>query len=62
MPGEIAAAAAKSLQSCPTLCNPIDGSLQVPDSTEFSWKENAVVQIGVRVTSIHDHWKNHSLE
>ena len=23
---EIAAAAAKSLQSCPTLCNPIDGS------------------------------------
>ena len=23
----IAAAAAKSLQSCPTLCNPIDGSL-----------------------------------
>jgi len=24
--GEAAAAAAKSLQSCPTLCNPIDGS------------------------------------
>ena len=24
--GDIAAAAAKSLQSCPTLCNPIDGS------------------------------------
>ena len=24
--GSIAAAAAKSLQSCPTLCNPIDGS------------------------------------
>ena len=23
----LAAAAAKSLQSCPTLCNPIDGSL-----------------------------------
>ena len=23
----VAAAAAKSLQSCPTLCNPIDGSL-----------------------------------
>ena len=26
------AAAAKSLQSCPTLCNPIDGSPQVPPS------------------------------
>ena len=25
-PTSIAAAAAKSLQSCPTLCNPIDGS------------------------------------
>ena len=25
-PGAAAAAAAKSLQSCPTLCNPIDGS------------------------------------
>ena len=25
-PGYAAAAAAKSLQSCPTLCNPIDGS------------------------------------
>ena len=48
MPGEIAAASAKSLQLCPTLCTPLDGSLQVPDSTEFSWKENAVVQIGVR--------------
>ena len=26
-PGKPAAAAAKSLQSCPTLCDPIDGSL-----------------------------------
>ena len=26
LPGTAAAAAAKSLQSCPTLCNPIDGS------------------------------------
>ena len=26
MKGTAAAAAAKSLQSCPTLCNPIDGS------------------------------------
>ena len=29
--GRVAAAAAKSLQSCPTLCDPIDGSL--PGST-----------------------------
>ena len=28
--GAAAAAAAKSLQSCPTLCNPIDGSLPGP--------------------------------
>ena len=27
-----AAAAAKSLQSCPTLCNPIDGSPNTPES------------------------------
>ena len=27
-----AAAAAKSLQSCPTLCDPIDGSHQAPPS------------------------------
>ena len=26
-PDEVAASEAKSLQSCPTLCNPIDGSL-----------------------------------
>ena len=25
-PGDTAAAAAKSLQSCPTLCDPVDGS------------------------------------
>ena len=28
--GHAAAAASKSLQSCPTLCNPIDGSPPVP--------------------------------
>ena len=31
-----AAAAAKSLQSCPTLCDPIDGSHQAPPSLGFS--------------------------
>ena len=35
-----AAAAAKSLQSCPTLCDPIDGSLQAPPSLGFSRQEH----------------------
>ena len=35
-----AAAAAKSLQSCPTLCNPIDGSHQAPLSLGFSRQED----------------------
>ena len=34
-----AAAAAKSLQSCPTLCGPIDGSHQAPPSLGFSRQE-----------------------
>ena len=32
-------AAAKSLQSCPTLCDPIDGSQQAPPSRGFSRQE-----------------------
>ena len=38
-----AAAAAKSLQSCPTLCNPIDGSplgssvLRIPQARILQW-------------------------
>ena len=35
-----AAAAAKSLQSCPTLCDPTDGSHQAPPSLEFSRQEH----------------------
>ena len=34
------AAIAKSLQSCPTLCDPRDGSHQAPPSLEFSRKEH----------------------
>ena len=34
--GNIAAAAAQSRQSCPTLCDPIDGSHQAPPSLGFS--------------------------
>ena len=35
-----AAAAAKSLQSCPTLCDPIDGTHQAPLSLGFSRQEH----------------------
>ena len=35
-----AAAAAKSLQSCPTLCNPMDCSHQAPPSLGFSRQEH----------------------
>ena len=36
----VAAAAAKSLLSCPTLCNPIDGSHQAPPSLGFCRQEH----------------------
>ena len=35
-----AATAAKLLQSCPTLCDPIDGSPQAPLSLGFSRQEH----------------------
>ena len=38
----IAAAAAKSLQSCPTLCDPTDSSHQAPPSLGFSRQEHGV--------------------
>ena len=34
------AAAAKSLQSCPTLCDPIDGAHQAPPTLGFSRQEH----------------------
>ena len=34
------AAAAKSHQSCPTLCHPVDGSPQAPPSLGFSRQEH----------------------
>ena len=37
---QIPAAAAKSLQSCPTLCDPIDGSPPAPPSLGFSRQEH----------------------
>ena len=36
----VCAAAAKSLQSCPTLCDPIDSSHQAPPSLGFSRQEH----------------------
>ena len=36
------AAAAKSLQSCPTLCNPIDGSPQAPSPWDSPGKNTGV--------------------
>ena len=36
----VVAAAAKSLHSCPTLCDPIDGSPQAPPSLGFSRQEH----------------------
>ena len=38
--GGRAAAAAESPQSCPTLCDPIDGSHQAPPSLGFSRQEH----------------------
>ena len=40
MPLTAAAAAAKSLQSCPTLCDPRDGAHQAPPSLGFSRQEH----------------------
>ena len=37
---QCAAAAAKSLQSCPTLCNPMDGSPPGSPSLGFSGQEH----------------------
>ena len=36
----LAAAAAKSLQSCPTLCDPIEAAHQAPPSLGFSRQEH----------------------
>ena len=40
IPPPPAVAAAKSLQSCPTLCNPVDSSHQAPPSLGFSRQEH----------------------
>ena len=40
MDDNAAAAAAKSIQSCPTLCDPIDVAHQAPPSLRFSRQEH----------------------
>ena len=47
MYGECAAAAAKSLQLCPTLCNPIDGS---PPGSRVPGNLQARTQEGVAIS------------
>ena len=46
-----AVAAAKSLQSCPTLCDPIDGSHQAPPSLGFSRQEQCLSIKAVKETT-----------
>ena len=49
-----AAAAAKSLQSCPTLCDPID--IWQPTRLPRPWEKERVEQIGrVALTYVHHH-------
>ena len=46
--GLLPAAAAKSLQSCLTLCDPTDGSHQAPPSLGFSKQEHEWVGLCIR--------------
>ena len=52
--GMTAAAAAKSLQSCPTLCHPIDGSLlgsSVPGILQARILERVAISFSIHVKS-----------
>ena len=56
-----AAAAAKLLQSCPTLRDPIDGSL--PGSSVLGILQARVLEwAATAFSSVHDYWKNHSFD
>ena len=55
------AATAKSLQSCPTLCDPIDGRL--PGSSVLGILQARVLEcVAIAFSSVHDYWKNHSFD
>ena len=71
----VAAAAAKSLELCLTLCNPIDGSppgSSIPGilqartlrwvAISFSNSTAFSLLYGPTLTSIHDSWKNHNFD
>ena len=51
-----AAAAAKSLQSCPTLCDPIDGSSSVPGILQARILEWVAIAFSVKVVTSHQRW------
>ena len=52
-----AAAAAKSLQSCPTLCNPIDGSL--PGSSVHAILQARILEwVAISCSTKHLHLSN----
>ena len=57
-----AAAAAKLLQLCPTLCDPIDSS---PPGSSVTWIIQARILEWVAIsfsTPIYDYWKNHNFD
>ena len=56
-----AGAAAKSIQSCPTLCDPIDGSPGVPLPSQYSYLENSMDCIVHGVTKSQTHTERLSL-
>ena len=56
----IAAAAAKSLQSCPTLCDPIDGSppgSPVPGILEARTLEWVAISFSISICKIDSQWE-----
>ena len=56
------AAAAKSLQSCPTLCDPIDSSPR-GSFVHGIFQARVLEWIAIAFSaSVHDYWKNHSLD
>ena len=56
------AAAAKSLQSCPTLYDPIDGS-PPGSSTHGIFQAGVLEWVAIAFSaSVHDHWKTRSFD
>ena len=51
-----AAAATKSLQSCPTLCDPIDDSSSVPGILQARILEWVAIAFSAKVVTSHQRW------